>query len=101
MAATKSEKKPRVYVQQPNVVFRDKEGVVMDYIKMMLGTGTNGRITDTTGSNGKITKMMGKSIGVRRLIYLALYSLETQIDSGEMSRDDIIDILAKSKVSIF
>lgn len=97
--------KPKKKVQRafvyPNVVFPDKEGHVKEYIKKFLGEGTKGRIGDTTSSTGKLTKLMGGSIGVRRLVFLALYSLETQIDNGEIGKDQIIEILTNSKVSIF
>lgn len=100
-AAKAKKKKPNRAFVYPNVVFPDKEGVVKDYIKHFLGEGTRGRITDTTLATGKLSKLIGGSIGVRRLVFLALYSLETQIDNGEIGKDQIIEILTNSKVSIF
>lgn len=94
-------KKPNRAFVYPNVVFPDKEGVVKDYIKHFLGEGTKGRVADTTCQTGKLSKILGGSIGIRRLMFLGLYALETMIDNGEIGRDEIVDILAKSKVSIF
>lgn len=99
--ATAKAPKPKrtINKQRMLVAFNDQDNIIRDYIKKFVGSTPNGRVSAL--NEGRINKMLDGNIGVNRLIYLALYELETNLDSGDLDRDGIINILKDSGFGLF
>ena len=85
--------------QRMLVAFTDQGNIIRDYIKKFVGSTPNGRVSAL--NEGRINKMLDGNIGVNRLIYLALYQLETNLDNGDLDRDGIINILKDSGFGLY
>lgn len=94
MSASATSKEKRKMVS-----FSDQKGIIREEVKKLIGSTANGRVAAL--DEGRLNKLMGGNIGVTRLMYLAIHELNKSIDSGNMNKEDIFNILKDSGLGLF
>ena len=81
------------------VSFSDQKGIIREEVKKLIGSTANGRVAAL--DEGRLNELMGGNIGVTRLMYLAIHELKKSIDSGNMNKEEIFNILKDSGLGLF